>query len=458
MHVHQGSVEHQQALASDDTRAAGGPVAPGQAMNAGMTPTGGMVGVKGGAGAVAAAWTDAALTGGWGTALPVTSLARVPPPHVSLPWCDVSLYDRHVDFERFDGDSYDVDIDAIKSGQCTLRSCVIRHIPNRFTVQIMLEEICKFLPDFEEKVVGVKLPVNGSGRCNFGYAFVHFKKAIHIVEIMEGGLEGFGWTRSVLSTKEAHVAFAREQLKLGHDRDIHGKYVSVELREQEEDKLRKQLLHGAHMLHQEQQQQQEQLNLQHQQLQQQLQQSLPPAFPYGYFHEATHARGGGGLVAGNASQSAAVLGAAHIAAGGQPLMSSNVPVSVIQPGAWSAAGATMGKIAIDGQTAAAVEAAAAAGYQFAGLSSYGPGEVCSTLPCGMGPMMAGVGDGSSSQQQQQQQQQQTQQTQQTQQEHQQPISMQPQFAPPLSWVPSSWRAYPQARGRRWCLMHPSHSG
>ncbi len=104
-----------------------------------------------------------------------------------------------------------VDVDESSNEYC---SFYIKNIPNRYTVDTLLEEILTKTALDEDDIYGIKLPASGSGRCNFGYAFLHLKRvdALTIEKLLR--LNEFGWNKSSLTRKKAKVCYANEQLTL----------------------------------------------------------------------------------------------------------------------------------------------------------------------------------------------------------------------------------------------------
>ena len=85
---------------------------------------------------------------------------------------------------------------------------MIRHIPNKYTSQTLLEElntICKNKYDF------FYLPIDNDNDCNLGYAFINFINPLHIVHFYHI-FKARKW-RLYKSNKECDLTFAKFQGK-----------------------------------------------------------------------------------------------------------------------------------------------------------------------------------------------------------------------------------------------------
>ena len=103
---------------------------------------------------------------------------------------------------------YIINIENIIKGIENRTTVMIRHIPNRYTYQILLEEInvvCKDKYDF------LYLPIDSENNCNLGYAFINFINALHIVLFYET-FKSRKWLY-FNSYKECDLSFAKYQGK-----------------------------------------------------------------------------------------------------------------------------------------------------------------------------------------------------------------------------------------------------
>ena len=85
---------------------------------------------------------------------------------------------------------------------------MIRHIPNKYTSQALLEElntICKSKYDF------FYLPLDAENECNLGYAFINFVHPLHIVHFYNI-FKARKWNL-YKSNKECDLSFAKFQGK-----------------------------------------------------------------------------------------------------------------------------------------------------------------------------------------------------------------------------------------------------
>ena len=101
-----------------------------------------------------------------------------------------------------------IDIDNIIKGTDERTTIMIRHIPNKYTSQALLEElntICKSKYDF------FYLPLDAENECNLGYAFINFVHPLHIVHFYNI-FKARKWNL-YKSNKECDLSFAKFQGK-----------------------------------------------------------------------------------------------------------------------------------------------------------------------------------------------------------------------------------------------------
>lgn len=101
-----------------------------------------------------------------------------------------------------------IDIDNILKGIDTRTTVMIRHIPNKYSYQNLLEEIntvCKDKYDF------FYLPLDSENNCNLGYAFINFINSLHIVYFYNI-FKSRKWLQ-FNSFKECDLTFAKYQGK-----------------------------------------------------------------------------------------------------------------------------------------------------------------------------------------------------------------------------------------------------
>ena len=101
-----------------------------------------------------------------------------------------------------------INLDNIINGTDERTTVMIRHIPNKYTSQTLLEElntICKNKYDF------FYLPIDNDNDCNLGYAFINFINPLHIVHFYHI-FKARKW-RLYKSNKECDLTFAKFQGK-----------------------------------------------------------------------------------------------------------------------------------------------------------------------------------------------------------------------------------------------------
>ena len=101
-----------------------------------------------------------------------------------------------------------IDIDNIIRGTDERTTIMIRHIPNKYTSEALLEElntICKSKYDF------FYLPLDNENECNLGYAFINFVHPLHIVHFYHI-FKARKWNL-YKSNKECDLSFAKFQGK-----------------------------------------------------------------------------------------------------------------------------------------------------------------------------------------------------------------------------------------------------
>ncbi len=101
-----------------------------------------------------------------------------------------------------------IDLDNIIKGTDERTTVMIRHIPNKYTSQTLLEElnmVCKNKYDF------FYLPIDNDNDCNLGYAFINFINPLHIVHFYHI-FKARKW-KLYKSNKECDLTFAKFQGK-----------------------------------------------------------------------------------------------------------------------------------------------------------------------------------------------------------------------------------------------------
>ena len=101
-----------------------------------------------------------------------------------------------------------IDIDNIIKGTDERTTIMIRHIPNKYTSEALLDElntICKSKYDF------FYLPLDNENECNLGYAFINFVHPLHIVHFYHI-FKARKWNL-YKSNKECDLSFAKFQGK-----------------------------------------------------------------------------------------------------------------------------------------------------------------------------------------------------------------------------------------------------
>jgi len=85
---------------------------------------------------------------------------------------------------------------------------MIRHIPNKYNLQTMLEEIN---PEFQGKYDVFYLPIDYINSCNLGFAFINFVDPMHVVHFYDC-FKGKKW-KKYNSEKICDFAYAKFQGK-----------------------------------------------------------------------------------------------------------------------------------------------------------------------------------------------------------------------------------------------------
>ena len=101
-----------------------------------------------------------------------------------------------------------IDLDNLVKGDDMRTTVMIRHIPNKYTSQTLLEElnmVCKNKYDF------FYLPIDNDNECNLGYAFINFIDPLHIVHFYHI-FKARKW-KLYKSNKECDLTFAKFQGK-----------------------------------------------------------------------------------------------------------------------------------------------------------------------------------------------------------------------------------------------------
>ena len=105
-------------------------------------------------------------------------------------------------------DLFIINLDNLIQGKDKRTTVMIRHIPNKYTSEILLEEIdviCKNKYDF------FYLPIDNDNNCNLGYAFINFVNPLHIIYFYQK-FKSRKW-KFYKSHKECDLTFAKFQGK-----------------------------------------------------------------------------------------------------------------------------------------------------------------------------------------------------------------------------------------------------
>lgn len=101
---------------------------------------------------------------------------------------------------------YKINLDRIRQGLDNRTTVMVRHIPNKYTEEMLKERIVQgigphHLYDF------FYLPIDGKNKCNMGYAFINFYNANSILAL-HADMNGKTWQR-FNSEKVCEIAYAR---------------------------------------------------------------------------------------------------------------------------------------------------------------------------------------------------------------------------------------------------------
>ena len=111
--------------------------------------------------------------------------------------------------EKLDQTLFTINLDQIIMGRDTRTTIMIRHIPNKYTSQMLLEEIdypCKGKYDF------FYLPIDNDSNLNLGYSFINFVNPLHIIFFYHL-FKARKWNH-FNSHKECDLTFAKFQGKI----------------------------------------------------------------------------------------------------------------------------------------------------------------------------------------------------------------------------------------------------
>jgi hypothetical protein len=103
---------------------------------------------------------------------------------------------------------FTVDLDKILAGEDSRTTIMIRHIPNKYTQEMLLQRINRL---HKGKYDFFYLPMDLNNGCNIGYAFINFVDPTHIVPFFED-MNGKSWEH-FNSEKICQIAYGRIQGK-----------------------------------------------------------------------------------------------------------------------------------------------------------------------------------------------------------------------------------------------------
>ena len=99
--------------------------------------------------------------------------------------------------------NFNINIDNILSSQDTRTTIMIRNIPNKYDLQLLLEEVNE---QFRGKYDFFYLPLDFENLCNLGYAFINFIEPMHILYFLDL-FHGKKW-KKFKSNKECALFFS----------------------------------------------------------------------------------------------------------------------------------------------------------------------------------------------------------------------------------------------------------
>ena len=101
-----------------------------------------------------------------------------------------------------------INLENILRGKDKRTTLMVRHIPNKYTLATMLEELNL---DFKDKFDVFYLPIDYGSNANLGFAFINFVDPLHILHFYET-FRGKRWRR-FNSEKICELAYAKFQGK-----------------------------------------------------------------------------------------------------------------------------------------------------------------------------------------------------------------------------------------------------
>ena len=108
--------------------------------------------------------------------------------------------------EQQDDSEFLLDTNKISSHQDTRTTVMVRNIPNKYTKQMLLDEVNV---NHDRTYDFFYLPIDFKNRCNVGYAFINFVNPEHIVRFSED-FQGHRW-KNFNSGKVCDITYARIQ-------------------------------------------------------------------------------------------------------------------------------------------------------------------------------------------------------------------------------------------------------
>lgn len=133
---------------------------------------------------------------------------------------NLTKHDQHINNSTFyynsstkyhysrDGSKNTIYLDRIIAGLDKRTTLMIRHIPNKYTLKSITDEINH---RFKYKYNVFYLPIDYTNSCNLGFAFINFLNPLYIVDFYEQ-FRGRKWQK-FLSEKRCELAYAKIQGK-----------------------------------------------------------------------------------------------------------------------------------------------------------------------------------------------------------------------------------------------------